>query len=109
MTRKRYQIQDPDDLPFGAMFAIKAATGVDVMDPPTRAHQLAAMVWLAAKTAGDTLTWEEACGYTVTDVDFPEPEDETAEAAGLDALDPDADTTERDAENPTGGSDHEPR
>jgi hypothetical protein len=81
-------VPDPSSLTFGDMFRIKAATGVDVLDPPTRAHAIAACLWLATRDHPEPRTWEECTRYDLDHVDLIQPDEEL----------PDGD------EDPTGGS-----
>lgn len=60
----------PEELSFGDLFRIHAATGVDVLDPVTRGHAVAACLWFAARSWDNPLTWEECAGYDLDDVEF---------------------------------------
>lgn len=96
-ARTRYTLTDPDDLSFAQAMGIKAATGVDVFDPPDAPSRLAALVWYAGRRDG--LTYADAMTYTMRDVDFP---DVDVDPDAGNALDP-ATADERDPLNPTGG------
>jgi hypothetical protein len=51
------QLDDVDDLPYAVIFAIKAATGVDVTDMAMEAGP--ALVWYALKQRDPATTWNE--------------------------------------------------
>lgn len=72
------------------LWLIKAATRVDLLSPPTVAHGDAALIWYAAKQAGEPLVFQdllklsldELAEYIPDDedaVDEPDDEDEEAE------------------------------
>lgn len=42
----------PDDLTLGELFAIRAATGVDVQEPESAVEQIAALTWFALQPDG---------------------------------------------------------
>lgn len=95
--RKRYTIPDPDDITFGEAWEIKAATGIDVINPDNTGEQLVALLWWAARD--DKMPLSMAKTYTARDVDFDIPEPDPAE--DRDVFDPETADTEAD---PTHGS-----
>src|SRR5688500_19496339 len=50
------ELTDPDDFTFGEVFAIKAATGIDVLTAPGT-EQGAALLWFALKQRDPKVTW----------------------------------------------------
>lgn len=87
---KPWRVPSPDTLPFTVMFRIKAATGVDVLDPVTRGHAIVACLWLASREWDKPLTWEECTLANLDDLLLGDEELELTE--------------ERDAADPTHGS-----
>lgn len=83
-------VPSPDSLTFNDMFRIKAATGVDVLDPVTRAHAIVACLWLASREWDKPLTWEECTRANLDDLELAGEDEE---------LDP-----ETDEADPTHGS-----
>lgn len=65
-----YLIPYPETLSFAELFRIHAATGVDVLDPRTRGHAVAAVLWFAARSWENPLTWEETLDFDLDDVEF---------------------------------------
>lgn len=63
-------VPSPDEITFGDMWLIKAATGIDVLDPPIRGLALAACLWFACKDLERPLTWAEAQDYRLDDVEI---------------------------------------
>jgi hypothetical protein len=52
------ELSDPDELTFGEVFAIKAATGVDVLtDGGT--EQACALLWFALKQRDSSIQWRQ--------------------------------------------------
>lgn len=51
-------LPDPDELTFGEVFAIKAATGVDVLSDGGT-EQAAALLWFALKQKDPKVEWRE--------------------------------------------------
>jgi len=79
-------LRDSEELTFHEAFRIKAATGVDVYDPPAYAHMIAACLWFEARAWPEPLTWEEAQTWGLRDVDLSRgeeslPEDELTREA----------------------------
>lgn len=60
------QLDDVDDLPYGVIFAIKAATGVDVTDMGVEAGP--ALVWYALKQRDPSTKWEDVKLFKPKDV-----------------------------------------
>jgi hypothetical protein len=60
------QIDDVDDLTYGVIFAIKAATGVDVTDMGVEAGP--ALVWYALKQRDPATKWEDVKLFKPKDV-----------------------------------------
>lgn len=50
------ELQDPDELTFGELFAVKAATGIDV-SASSPGEWGAAMLWYALKQRGVAVQW----------------------------------------------------
>ena len=76
-----YLVPYPETLTFGELFRIHAATGVDVLDPVTRGHAVAACLWFAARSWDNPLTWEEAVDYNLDAVEFHRDDEELDEEA----------------------------
>ena len=91
-----YLIPYPETLSFAELFRIHAATGVDVLDPRTRGHAVAAVLWFAARSWDNPLTWEEAQGFNLDAVEFVR-EDEAL---------PDDDEEDEEEPDPTGSGGH---
>lgn len=60
------QLDDVDDLPYGVIFAIKAATGVDVTDMAVEAGP--ALTWYALKQRDPATKWEDVKLFTPKDL-----------------------------------------
>lgn len=60
------ELSDVDDLPYGVIFAIKAATGVDVTDMAVEAGP--ALVWYALKQRDPATKWEDVKLLTPKDL-----------------------------------------
>lgn len=90
-------VPDPASLSFGQMWRIKAATGVDVLDPPTKGHAIAACLWLAGRDLEPALTWEDCLDYDLDHVELEQLDED---------LDRDPESGEIDEEEtgPTDGS-----
>lgn len=58
------KLPHPDELTFGTVFAIKAATGVDVVEPESGGAQLLGLLWYALNDAGHKWTWAECLDVT---------------------------------------------
>ena len=100
--RKHYYVPDPDDLTLGQAQFIYKVTGVDVFNPPSFAHLIAAMLVYAGR--GDGLTLAAALEYKATDYTLAGDEDPNDEG-DVDPLDPDHVDELNDTEGPTSGSD----
>lgn len=87
-------IPSPDRLTFEDQFRIKAATGVDVLNPVIRGYAVAACLWLAARDWPVPLTWEQSRRFNLDDVELDDGDEELA-------LDEDG---EEDPADPTDGS-----
>lgn len=83
----------PDLLPFGDLMAIQHETGIDPLDPPSRAAAIAAVAWFCNR---DRLTWAEARKLNLDSVDLVVDLDQWL-ADGDEGDDP-------DGGSPTGGS-----
>lgn len=87
------RVPSPDAIEFVDMFRIKAATGIDVLDPPSYAHAIAACLWFAMlEHPAGPLTWEQAIHYDMrriilVDADEDLARDEDGEVADEDPTD----------------------
>jgi hypothetical protein len=52
------ELTDPDEMTFGTVFAIKAATGIDVLTADGT-EQAAALIWYALKQKDPTVEWRQ--------------------------------------------------
>ncbi len=73
------KVPPADTLPFDVQRVIKAATGIDVLDPPIYADAVAASLWWVARQHDLDLTWDEARSYSLRDVEVAEDLDEALE------------------------------
>lgn len=89
-------VPGPDMLTFDEQWLIKAATGVDVLDPPIRGLSIAACLWFACRNLERPLTWPEAKRYRVDDLELGD--------AGLDEDLPRDEDGALETEDPTDGS-----
>lgn len=93
------RVPSPDELSFDDMWLIKAATGIDVLDPPIRGLAIAACLWFACRELPDPLSWQDAKSYRLEDVEIGGSDlDEGLER------DEDGMPTEEAAADPTNGS-----
>jgi hypothetical protein len=93
------RVPSPDELTFDDMWLIKAATGVDVLDPPVRGLAIAACLWFVSQRTDNPLTWEAAKLYRLDDVEIGGSDlDEGLER------DDDGDPTDEAEADPTRGS-----
>lgn len=92
-------VPGPETLTFDEMWRIKAATGIDVLDPPIRGLAIAACLWFATRDLPTPLTWEQATAYRLEDIEIVGDLDES-----LDRDDTTGEPTPDAAADPTDGS-----
>lgn len=63
-----WRVPSPDELEFVEMFRIKAGTGIDVLDPLTRGHAIAACLWFASREWDNPLEWAECQRASLDDL-----------------------------------------
>ena len=93
------RIPDRDDLTLGDLYAVKAQTGVDPLNPASVAHGLAAMVYKAARDEGQEVTFEEVLDLPYKTVRKWVEEADVAAAEGPS----EGRNDEEEAEGPTNG------
>lgn len=62
------KLSHPDDLTLGELFAIQAATGVDVQTPDSTIQQIAALLWFALKPSQPNLSWSDMLSLSPADL-----------------------------------------
>lgn len=62
------KLPHPDDLTLGELFAIQAATGVDVQTPESTLQQIGALMWFALKPTQPKLSWSDMLGLNPGDL-----------------------------------------
>lgn len=67
------------DLTPNELWLIKAATRVDLLSPPTVAHGDAALIWYAAKQAGEPLVFQDLLELSLDELAEYIPDDEGAD------------------------------
>lgn len=114
---RRYVVREYQSMTLNEAYRIKASTGVDVYDPPTALHRLAALIWFASLSTEDPLKWKDlqdldsdAIGELVHLPEDDEPDTNQVDPgpeASVGPEDPDAPkdlTTSTSSPSPAGGA-----
>lgn len=116
-TTKRRQYHRPKigDLTPNELWLIKAATRVDLLNPPTVAHGDAALIWYAAKQTDEPLVFQDLLALSLDelaehipddeDADDPEPSEEDAAEQPDPTTVSDVDGPKASTSSPSGSSD----
>lgn len=65
---RRFRVVDPDDMTMNDFHLVKMGTGVDLMNPPTEAERLGALLWWGSRQADPPapISWDDIGAHSLS-------------------------------------------